>query len=549
MRASGTFIAVAVFGIGLTGWILIEAHGRGPARAADREPLLDTAGDGLRPSGWLEASPEFLERGRTIYGGQCAPCHGSAGAGDGPAAYLLYPKPRDFIQASYRFVSTWERVPTDEDLFRTVSRGIPGSAMPSWSHLREGDRWALVHYIKSLAAEPWTIAAPTDPAEEGSEGTGVIRVPPEPPDDEPSRQRGRDLFIRGCAPCHGLEAKGDGPQDQRDERGYPIRPRDLNTGVYKGSPEPEDLYRRIVAGLPGTPMPGYAVFHGVPVWDLVHYARSLSSDDMRIRAEMTKLRIEVGRVDRVPDHPDDGAWRDAPPVNLHLMPLWWRYERPEYLTVQALHDGEEIAVLLIWADDTNDEIVLRPQDFRDAAAVQLSPVPDPPFFAMGSEGTAVNIWMWKADRQRDLLAFTDLESQYPNIGIDSYPNLEASPLEQPMRHALTLDSDPAFVTGWGAGNIVSDPTRKNAAEELTARGFGTLRARPFPDQTVTAKGGYSTGSYRVVFRRPLESRGKGGVSLRPGETVPAAFAVWDGSAGDRDGKKSVSIWQELVLEP
>jgi hypothetical protein len=39
------------------------------------------------------------------------------------------------------------------------------------------------------------------------------------------------------------------------------------------------------------------------------------------------------------------------------------------------------------------------------------------------------------------------------------------------------------------------------------------------------------------------------VTLRPGTTVPVGFAVWNGSAGDRDGKKSVTIWQDLVLEP
>ena len=33
-----------------------------------------------------------------------------------------------------------------------------------------------------------------------------------------------------------------------------------------------------------------------------------------------------------------------------------------------------------------------------------------------------------------------------------------------------------------------------------------------------------------------------------GAAVPVAFAVWNGSAGDRDGKKSVTIWQELLLE-
>ena len=33
----------------------------------------------------------------------------------------------------------------------------------------------------------------------------------------------------------------------------------------------------------------------------------------------------------------------ATPVNLHLMPLWWRSDRPEEVTVRALHDGKDIA--------------------------------------------------------------------------------------------------------------------------------------------------------------------------------------------------------------
>src|SRR3972149_3658233 len=94
-------------------------------------------------------------RGKAVYDRQCAACHGTGGRGDGEAAYLLYPKPRDFTTGNYRLVSTWERVPTDEDLYLTISRGMPGSAMPSWGHLPEEERWALVHYIKSFAAKPW----------------------------------------------------------------------------------------------------------------------------------------------------------------------------------------------------------------------------------------------------------------------------------------------------------------------------------------------------------------------------------------------------------
>ena len=50
-----------------------------------------------------------------------------------------------------------------------------------------------------------------------------------------------------------------------------------------------------------------------------------------------------------------------------------------------------------------------------------------------------------------------------------------------------------------------------------------------------------------MFRRTLTPNGKGAVALKPGSTVPVAFAVWNGSAGDRDGKKSVTIWQELKI--
>ncbi len=296
-------------------------------------------------------------------------------------------------------------------------------------------------------------------------------------------------------------------------------------------------------------MPQSAYLYGDDAWHLTHFVRSFSSPEQRAKAEMKRFRIVAARVDEVPTHQNSWLWSRATPVTLHLMPLWWRTDRPEYVTVKALHDGEKLALLLKWEDATYDATAIRPQDFRDAAAVEFALSPDPPFFAMGEAASAVNIWMWKSERQADLeVAFQDLEKVYPNIGIDSYPNLLRSPLEQPTRHALTLQSDPRFVTAWGAGNIVADPTRRTAAEDLTAQGFGTLKARPPADQEVEARGEWELGSYEVEFIRPLAPRGSGGVTLRPGDRVPVAFAVWNGSAGDVDGKKSVTIWQELYLE-
>ena len=492
-------------------------------------------------------APAEQQRAAALYAKQCASCHGAEGRGDGPAAYLLYPKPRDFRAARYRLVSTWEGVPTEDDTFGVVTRGIPGSAMPAWGHLDEADRWALVRYVRGLAETPLVVAPSKAPAD-GKPGTGLVVVPPEPADAASNVAKGRALFVESCGSCHGPDGKGNPQKVMVDVEGRPIQARDFTSGVFKGDPDPEHLYRRVLAGIPGTPMPNNDWAYGDAGWYLVRFVLGLSSPVQRARAEMRRFEIRAARVDQVPTHPDDGRWSTGQPVALHLMPLWWRYDRPETLTVRALHDGKELAILMEWTDDTHDSTAMRPQDFRDAAAVEFALQPDPPFFAMGEPGAPVNVWMWKSERQADLEpAFQDLEKVYPNLGIDSYPNPMRGPLEQPHRNALTLDSAPLFVTAWGAGNIVADPTRKAAAEDLRAEGFGTLRARPRPDQSVLSDAVWSTDTYRIVMRRALAPSGTDGVTLAPGGVVPVAFAVWNGAAGDRDGKKSVTIWQTLHL--
>ncbi|NIW09265.1 MAG: hypothetical protein GWN33_01160 [Gammaproteobacteria bacterium] len=67
------------------------------------------------------------------------------------------------------------------------------------------------------------------------------------------------------------------------------------------------------------------------------------------------------------------------------------------------------------------------------------------------------------------------------------------------------------------------------------------------DQNVKAKGVHDLGTYRIVLRRSFKGSGQYSADLSPGQTIPVAFAVWNGQAGDRDGKKSVTIWQELVI--
>src|SRR5437867_83091 len=71
--------------------------------------------------------PANLQEGKRIYDQHCAACHGRNGRGDGPAAVWLYPKPRHFDSGLFKIKSTPPgSLPTDEDLFHTVTRGMPG---------------------------------------------------------------------------------------------------------------------------------------------------------------------------------------------------------------------------------------------------------------------------------------------------------------------------------------------------------------------------------------------------------------------------------------
>src|SRR3989337_2257533 len=73
----------------------------------------------------LANTPEAVEKGKVIDFKRCSFCHGLTGAGDGPAADSLDPRPRDFTAGTYKFRTTQSGgLPTDEDLFRTTSRGL-----------------------------------------------------------------------------------------------------------------------------------------------------------------------------------------------------------------------------------------------------------------------------------------------------------------------------------------------------------------------------------------------------------------------------------------
>src|SRR5215831_3408449 len=82
-----------------------------------------------------------VDAGKALYQRYCTFCHGVHGDGTGESAPYLDPKPRDFTLATFKCRSTpTGTLPTDSDLYDTISRGIHASAMPSWKPLTRQER-------------------------------------------------------------------------------------------------------------------------------------------------------------------------------------------------------------------------------------------------------------------------------------------------------------------------------------------------------------------------------------------------------------------------
>ncbi len=91
----------------------------------------------------LPAAPPTLSRGAALYAAHCSACHGSSGAGDGPASSGMDPPPATLTGRSL--------AASPLDVFRAVAVGIPGTAMAGYaSTLSLEERWAVTTYVTGL---------------------------------------------------------------------------------------------------------------------------------------------------------------------------------------------------------------------------------------------------------------------------------------------------------------------------------------------------------------------------------------------------------------
>jgi mono/diheme cytochrome c family protein len=93
-----------------------------------------------------------LAWGEKFYNDNCATCHGVKGDGQGPRAYFIMPKPRNFLEPAAR--ATMNR----PAIYAAVSWGRNGTEMPAWKHvLSEKEMASVSEYVFRRfiqAAEP-----------------------------------------------------------------------------------------------------------------------------------------------------------------------------------------------------------------------------------------------------------------------------------------------------------------------------------------------------------------------------------------------------------
>jgi mono/diheme cytochrome c family protein len=200
----------------------------------------------------------------------CVGCHGPLGDGNGENAPWINPQPRNFQLAIFKCRSTpTGTLPTDQDLYDSIGRGLDRSNMPSWNTLTKQERADLVAWIKHFS-----------PRWQNEKAGTPIQIPPAPEITPDRVKTGQEVFRKmECWKCHGVEGMANGPSSSTltDDLGRPISPFNFTDGSRPlcGNTD-TDLYKIFMTGLDGTPMPSFSDnIKPEEAWDLVFYLRSL----------------------------------------------------------------------------------------------------------------------------------------------------------------------------------------------------------------------------------------------------------------------------------
>jgi len=491
--------------------------------------------------------PGNIEAGKGVYFRKCVWCHGPDGAGDGPSAIRLATKPRNFNQGTFKIRHTGSgELPTDEDLFNTVTHGLSGSVMPPWGGiLSETERHDVVAFIKKELVKDREFDDPDEEITVISYGTQI-------PSSPESIELGKDIFMNKakCVECHGVLGKGNGNLTQRDDWAFPIFPANLTKpwnlrGNRRDPYNPRNIFREISTGLNGTPMPSFAEeLSEEERWHVANFVMSLTDVKRPMDPETNKpaygfvIKSKFVEEGGLPDTPEDEKWNVLEPqyvamASQIIQPPRHFLRTVDDIRVRSLFNDKEVVILFEWDDRTEshrDESAEAKYDFK-----RLSSLAFP----------AINTTQYTHENDRERGPLKDVNPEpvgVYNDGIAIQFAQQWETLSPPLKPYFIHGDEKQGVDIW---KWQSDGT----IEEIEGHGIDALEVREDKNIKVTyAK--WADGRWQLIMKRALLTEDKEkSAQLVPGNNIPVTFFAWDGDAGEVGGRMALSTFYYLMMEP
>jgi mono/diheme cytochrome c family protein len=537
------------------GIILVSGGAGEVTLAADSLPAGFKAGQ-LAP----EPSADMIEAGKRVYFTKCVWCHGVDGGGDGPGADRLWPRPRNFNQGTFKIRHTAsgelplfdakKPVPGQNDLFETVTHGLPGSAMPPWEGiLTEEQRLQVLSFVTTQLVKDRKF---TDAKSESQTVLQLSELKPVAASEE-SLKKGAELIVeKKCVECHGMEGRGDGNAfNLKDDWGFSIQPANWHKcWNFRGSRQDPynvtNIFRTFSTGVNGTPMPSFADNTTVEErWHIANFVNSLcerEADGKPLQidplADKPKINfvLPAGVVEgEIPTDPENELWTKrtrryvAMGGQITHKPRNF-VNRIDDIWVKALYNDQHVVFMFQWDDRT-----------KSVAEGKLPWAP-----------TSVNVDVKEQDPrtgEEGSIAMHQNNYTVYNDAIAVQTAVKWKELPSPIK--------PRYL--WGSNEQFPVDILKWEADGSLRAFKGTGWDKDFEERfnyeenIKVLHSEWKNGRWTVMIQRPLGNKTDQDYDedtfFEMGQYIPTVFFAWDGHNGDAGRKMAVSAFYYTFLEP
>jgi len=537
------------------GMILLSGSPGELAFAADALPAGFKTGS-LSP----EPSADMIEAGKRVYFTKCVWCHGVDGAGDGPGADRLWPRPRNFNQGTFKIRHTAsgelplfdakKPVEAQNDLFATVTHGLPGSAMPPWEGiLTEEQRLQVLSFVTTQLVKDRKF---TDTKSESQTVLQMAELKPIAASEE-SLKKGAELIVeKKCVECHGMEGRGDGNAfNLKDDWGFSIQPANWHKcWNFRGSRQDpynvNNIFRTFSTGVNGTPMPSFADNTTVEErWHIANFVNSLCEREpdgkpLAIDPQADKPKINFvlpsGKVEgEIPADPEDELWTKrvrrfvAMGGQITHKPRNF-VNRIDDIWVKSLYNDKYVVFMFQWDDRTKSvaegKLPWAPTEVNVDVKEQEPKT--------GEEGSI-------ASHQNNYTVYNDA------VAIETA--IKWKELPAPIKPRYLFGSNEQFpmdIVKWEADGSLRAFKGTGWDQDFEER-------YDYEENIKLLHSEWKNGRWTVIIQRPLGDKDEqdydSDTFFEMGQYIPTVFFAWDGHNGDAGRKMAVSAFYYTFLEP